>query len=74
MTELSTQSFHQVSVTTLSPEELSEAEKRWVSFHPYLLSKGYQLRPRYRPDWAPSWKATGDNPYDCEDSGNALVS
>ncbi|KAG8724770.1 hypothetical protein FRC09_014406 [Ceratobasidium sp. 395] len=54
------------------PEERSDAENRWVSFQPYLLSKGYQLRPRYRPDWVPSWKATGASPYDCEDSTNSL--
>ncbi|KAG8730553.1 hypothetical protein FRC11_006426 [Ceratobasidium sp. 423] len=65
-------SFHDVGVTSSSPEELSEAERRWVSFQPYLLSKGYQLRPRYRPGWQPSWKTTNANPYDCEDSGNAL--
>ncbi|KAG6871495.1 hypothetical protein C0992_011122, partial [Termitomyces sp. T32_za158] len=31
----------------------------WADLQPYLLSCGYQLRPRYRPDWVPSWK-------DCE--------
>jgi len=65
-------SFHDISVLSRSPEELSDAEKRWVSFQPYLSSKGYQLRPRYRPGWIPSWKLTGAHPYDCEDSSNAL--
>ncbi|KAF8600263.1 hypothetical protein BDV93DRAFT_496918 [Ceratobasidium sp. AG-I] len=65
-------SFHSISLLSQSPEELSDAEKRWVSFQPYLLSKGYQLRPRYRPDWVPSWKSTGLHPYDCEDSSDAL--
>ncbi|KAL5632843.1 hypothetical protein ACGC1H_005704 [Rhizoctonia solani] len=59
-------------VTSLAPEELSEVEKRWVSFQPYLLSKGYQLRPRYRPGWTPSWKSTSLDPISCEDSGNTL--
>ncbi|KAG9124820.1 hypothetical protein FRC07_010120 [Ceratobasidium sp. 392] len=53
-------------------EERSDAENRWVSMQPYLLSKGYQLRPRYRPGWVPSWKNTGASPYDCEDSINSL--
>ncbi|KAG9123484.1 hypothetical protein FRC07_014881 [Ceratobasidium sp. 392] len=63
---------HGISSLSTKPEELSDAEKRWVSFQPYLLSKGYQLRPRYRPDWEPSWKATGADPLDCEDSLNSL--
>ncbi|KAG8785310.1 hypothetical protein FRC12_017748 [Ceratobasidium sp. 428] len=54
------------------PEQRSEAEDRWVSFQPYLLSKGYQLRPRYQPDWVPSWTITGDNPFDCEDSADSI--
>ncbi|KAG9087558.1 hypothetical protein FRC06_002478 [Ceratobasidium sp. 370] len=65
-------SFHEINPFSGSPEDLSDAEKRWVSFQPYLLSKGYQLRPRYRPGWVPSWKSTGEYPYDCEDSSNAL--
>ncbi|KAG8740316.1 hypothetical protein FRC10_004498 [Ceratobasidium sp. 414] len=64
--------FDAISSLSLNPEERSDAEKRWVSFQPYLLSKGYQLRPRYRPDWVPSWKTTGANPYNCEDSANSL--
>jgi hypothetical protein len=67
-------SFAHVGVTSLAPEELSEVEKRWVSFQPYLLAKGYQLRPRYRPGWIPSWKSTGAEPFLCEDGGNSLVS
>ncbi|KAG9096220.1 hypothetical protein FS749_008885 [Ceratobasidium sp. UAMH 11750] len=65
-------SFRPIHSASLKPEERSEAENRWVSFQPYLLSKGYQLRPRYQPDWVPSWKTTGANPYNCEDSANSL--
>ncbi|CAE6518132.1 unnamed protein product [Rhizoctonia solani] len=64
--------FASAGVTSLAPEELSEVEKHWVSFQPYLLSKGYQLRPRYRSGWTPSWKGTSLDPISCEDSGNAL--
>ncbi|KAF8602490.1 kinase-like protein [Ceratobasidium sp. AG-I] len=73
MAQISLKSFHNISISSSSPEELSEAEKRWVSFQPYLLSKGYQLRPRYRQGWVPSWKTTGAHPFDCEDSADSLV-
>ncbi|KAG8716786.1 hypothetical protein FRC08_008811 [Ceratobasidium sp. 394] len=61
-----------ISSVSIRPEVRSEAENQWVSFQPYLLSKGYQLRPRYQPDWVPSWKATGANPLSCEDSANSM--
>ncbi|CAE6438326.1 unnamed protein product [Rhizoctonia solani] len=51
-----------------SGEERSGAEERWVSFQPFLLSKGYRLRPRYHPDWIPSWRLTGLRAAYCEDS------
>ncbi|CAE6540526.1 unnamed protein product [Rhizoctonia solani] len=51
-----------------TPEHRSEAEERWVSFQPYLLSKGYRLRARYQPDWVPSWKEDDVDALDCEDS------
>ncbi|KAG6808515.1 hypothetical protein H0H93_016826, partial [Arthromyces matolae] len=34
----------------------SKSEEEWVSYQPFLLSRGYKLRPRYSPDWEPSWK------------------
>ncbi|KAF8691616.1 Protein kinase domain, partial [Rhizoctonia solani] len=54
------------------PDKRSEAEDRWVAFQPYLLSKGYQLRPRYQPDWVPSWKGTSIKPLHCEDSLDSI--
>ncbi|CAE6472483.1 unnamed protein product, partial [Rhizoctonia solani] len=51
-----------------SVDKRSGVEERWVSFQPYLLSKGYRLRSRYQPDWVPSWKETGLRPSYCEDS------
>ncbi|KAF7375711.1 Protein kinase domain-containing protein [Mycena sanguinolenta] len=30
-------------------------EQFWVDSYEFLLSRGYQLRPRYHPDWVPSW-------------------
>ncbi|KAJ1299836.1 hypothetical protein OPQ81_011127 [Rhizoctonia solani] len=63
--------FDDVDIVSL-PEKRSEAEERWVSFQPYLLSKGYTLRPRYQPDWTPSWKGTDISPLSCEDSADSM--
>ncbi|KAG6807275.1 hypothetical protein H0H92_008163, partial [Tricholoma furcatifolium] len=38
-----------------------EFELFWVKYQPFLLSKGYKLRPRYDPNWVPSW-GEGDTP------------
>ena len=46
----------------LAPYELA-----WQSRQPFLQSRGYTLRPRYRPGWIPSWRGTGVHPSDCED-------
>ncbi|KAG8683192.1 hypothetical protein FRC08_014475 [Ceratobasidium sp. 394] len=54
---------------------LSEAERKWVHYQPYLYKKGYQLRPRYRPGWVPSWQlanARNVSPMLCEDSFDCL--
>ncbi|CEL61326.1 hypothetical protein RSOLAG1IB_09939 [Rhizoctonia solani AG-1 IB] len=48
--------------------KLSANEKLWVKYQPYLLEKGYQLRPRYHPGWVRSWEGTNRNPRACEDS------
>ncbi|KAJ6602637.1 hypothetical protein DFH09DRAFT_1069021 [Mycena vulgaris] len=32
-----------------------EEENFWVDNQTFLLGRGYQLRPRYHPDWIPSW-------------------
>ncbi|KAF8518184.1 kinase-like domain-containing protein [Gautieria morchelliformis] len=39
------------------PFALRADELLWVKYQPYLHSRGYQLRPRYRPGWVGSWKA-----------------
>ncbi|KAJ1299984.1 hypothetical protein OPQ81_003832 [Rhizoctonia solani] len=64
---MTTLSFDNVNIASL-PDKRSEAEERWVSFQPYLLSKGYQLRARYQPDWVPSWKHSGGRASKAEDS------
>ncbi|KAF4588476.1 hypothetical protein EYR40_010027 [Pleurotus pulmonarius] len=37
---------------------LSEDEVFWRDHYDWLLECGYQLQPRYRPDWKPSWEGT----------------
>lgn len=35
--------------------EWLKSELFWVSHQPFLLLRGYKLRPRYDPNWVPSW-------------------
>ncbi|KAJ7212912.1 hypothetical protein GGX14DRAFT_563958 [Mycena pura] len=37
-------------------ETLNPAEVYWRDHHDWLKESGYQLRPRFRPGWIPSWK------------------
>ncbi|KAL6306695.1 hypothetical protein BKA93DRAFT_912475 [Sparassis latifolia] len=65
-------------ISGLSPESLRSAdqtfrklepdEERWRDRQQFLESRGYMLRPRYRPGWIPSWTGTRRNPVFCEDS------
>ncbi|KIM71401.1 hypothetical protein PILCRDRAFT_17110 [Piloderma croceum F 1598] len=52
--------------------DLGRYEYFWVDHQPFLLSCGYQLRPRYDPAWVPSWKHKDIHRYLCED-GNGLL-
>ncbi|KAI0363711.1 hypothetical protein BV20DRAFT_1039768 [Pilatotrama ljubarskyi] len=36
---------------------LTSYEVAWRDLYSHLESHGYLLRPRYRPDWQPSWKS-----------------
>ncbi|TDL21468.1 hypothetical protein BD410DRAFT_749596 [Rickenella mellea] len=40
----------------------------WRDHQQFLESRGYLLRPRFRPGWVPSWKGTDIIPMYCEDS------
>lgn len=46
---------------------LSPHEKKWRDRYLLLKAEGYELRPRLRPDWKPSWFESGVNPLLCED-------
>jgi len=46
----------------------------WVAQYSFLLSRGYQLRPRYEPNWVPSWTNGGHMKALAEDAIRPLVS
>ncbi|KAI0358579.1 hypothetical protein OH77DRAFT_1578883 [Trametes cingulata] len=43
-----------------SVDQLTIAERWWRDHEPWLAERGYALRPRYKKDWKPSWKAHPD--------------
>ncbi|GBE80551.1 hypothetical protein SCP_0302660 [Sparassis crispa] len=47
--------------------EIIETEIYWRDRQQWLLERGYQLRPRYRVDWKPSWEGTDKQYNTCED-------
>ncbi|KIK41252.1 hypothetical protein CY34DRAFT_806284 [Suillus luteus UH-Slu-Lm8-n1] len=46
---------------------LSSGETWWSQQYQWLRGQGYLLRPRYSPDWVPSWEGSKRVPSDCED-------
>lgn len=48
-------------------------EAWWRDRYDLLLSRGYQLRPRLRPGWVPSWTTNGKEIWSCEDSAYIMV-
>ena len=55
-----------------SKGELKPEEYWWLDRQKWLEERGYMLRPRYTPDWVPSWKATHKQYWKCED-GQAIM-
>ncbi|KAF5374685.1 hypothetical protein D9615_008948 [Tricholomella constricta] len=47
---------------------LSKDEAAWRDRYSFLLSRGYRLRSRYEPGWAPSWVNLDIDPAYCDDS------
>ena len=45
----------------------------WRERYAFLKSAGYQLRPRFAPDWVPSWLGANYEPFYCEDSICSMV-
>ena len=52
---------------------LFNSELWWRDHYRELESRGYKLRPRYRPDWEPSWKQSGVDFFRVEDGQPTLV-
>ena len=52
---------------------LSLSEERWRDRYYMLEKHGYRLRPRYHPEWVPSWTETDKLPIYCEDFYNQRV-
>ncbi|KAK0464360.1 uncharacterized protein EV420DRAFT_1038122 [Desarmillaria tabescens] len=49
------------------PAKLFSSEIFWRDHAAWLKECGYELRPRLRPGWVPSWTGTKKAPYNCED-------
>ncbi|KAI0669510.1 kinase-like domain-containing protein [Trametes maxima] len=59
---------HYTQSTLKGNYNLVPSEVFWRERQQFLLDHGYILRPRYRPDWRPSWLGTNLRPTFCEDS------
>ncbi|RPD57465.1 kinase-like protein [Lentinus tigrinus ALCF2SS1-7] len=59
--------------TDLGAYDLSPSEHFWQARHSHLKQHGYSLRPRYSPDWKPSWLGTNRDPLFCEDSIRSIA-
>lgn len=46
---------------------LQRPEFFWRTHYDWFKSQGYQIRPRFAPDWVPSWKGTNKDETECED-------
>ncbi|KAH7917813.1 hypothetical protein BV22DRAFT_1200202 [Leucogyrophana mollusca] len=57
--------FREASEVT--PETLGNGELWWHNHYQWLKDHGYLLRPRYTPDWVPSWKTNKKSWHTCED-------
>lgn len=53
---------------------LSRIEKQWTNRQKALEEAGYMLRPRYHPEWQPSWSNTDKFFLDAEDGQAQAVS
>ncbi|KAN0084563.1 Protein kinase-like domain containing protein [Tylopilus felleus] len=51
--------------------ELTEPELWWSQHYQWFKDSGYLLRPRYAPDWTPSWQGTKKSWVLCEDGCEA---
>ena len=52
---------------------LDLAERWWRNRYDEIAEYGYQLRPRYKPNWQPSWLKSGKVFYTVEDGQPSRV-
>lgn len=57
----------------LRPEELDPREVWWRERYQRLKACGYLLRPRYSPNWVPSWTVSSRDSGECEDEKRLRV-
>lgn len=50
-----------------SAAQLRGHEMAWRDKQRFLEERGYMLRPRFHPEWVPSWISNGQNPMLQED-------
>ena len=55
----------------IPPEELDPREVWWRDRYDQLSNHGYRLRPRYSPQWLPSWK-TSNRDWTSSEDGKRL--
>lgn len=60
--------------STSDCDVLMPHEVFWRDHQAWLQQCGYMLRPRYKPDWVPSWRSTNANARECEDGLTLPVS
>ncbi|KAJ7682028.1 kinase-like domain-containing protein [Mycena polygramma] len=59
MSVLSDKPALSATLSESSNQLLCPSERFWAQSYHFLLSYGYQLRPRYHPQWIPSWGSKG---------------
>lgn len=61
------------ALPSFDDDQLTSSEVWWSQHFEWLKHRGYLLRPRYAPDWVPSWKGTKKDSFMCEDSKIPIV-
>ncbi|KAG1746005.1 kinase-like domain-containing protein [Suillus paluster] len=56
------------------PGTLAVYEVWWCQQYQWLKDEGYLLRPRYAPEWVPSWEGSQRHPFACEDGHTSCFS
>jgi hypothetical protein len=71
---MSRQSVDSLDRPLTEPGEIGAHETWWVERQEALELAGYMLRPRYHPNWKPSWAGTNKFHFRCEDGLSQTVS